>query len=344
MRKTLLLMVVLLTFHYYGKAQSTCAQTLRLAQSVYDQGRLHELPNLLAGCLQSGFTDQEKVSAYKLLTLTYIYLEEPEKADRAMLSLLHADNEFKVNDAVDPAEFVALYNTFRTDPTFRIGVKAGAIVSQPNVVSSEYVNDGKSKYDYLFGFTGALSAEIPLTKKYKKFTLNPEASFQLKKFSSTNTGADTSLTTTATETQTLISVPVTLQYKFFQKGNRNAYVGAGFSADYLLNVNQSLLSNRGSENRPVEENSFVIKSQRNPFNANALVAAGFKTKISKGFLVAEIRFQWGLTPLLTKKDQYENQTITMDYKYVDAIFKLNTVSFTLGYLLNQYSPKKLTSR
>lgn len=130
MRRILLLFVVVLLAGSYARAQSTCAQTLRLAQSIYDQGRLHELPQLLQKCLEeNGFNDEEKVNAYKLLTLTYIYLEEPAKADEYMLALLRTDTEFKVNDAVDPAEFVALYKTFRTYPIYRIGGKLGAVAA-----------------------------------------------------------------------------------------------------------------------------------------------------------------------------------------------------------------------
>ncbi|HRG80017.1 MAG TPA: hypothetical protein PL167_10425, partial [Cyclobacteriaceae bacterium] len=60
-------------------AQATnCAQTLRLAQSVYDQGRLHELEDIITKGLAVGDCDQQtKVNLYKLLTLAYIYLEEP---------------------------------------------------------------------------------------------------------------------------------------------------------------------------------------------------------------------------------------------------------------------------
>ena len=81
------------------------AQTLRLARATYEQGRLHEIPSILESFLPK-FNRQEKVEAYKLLTLSYIYLEEPEKADAAMLSLLQTDHYFEVNLKDDPAEFI----------------------------------------------------------------------------------------------------------------------------------------------------------------------------------------------------------------------------------------------
>src|SRR5882672_2230160 len=92
---------------------SNCTQTLRLIRTTYDQGRLHELPSIAEGCLTApkgkGFTDEEKKEAYRYLTLAYIYLEEPEKADEMMLKLLETEHFYVVNTSIDPAEFIALY-------------------------------------------------------------------------------------------------------------------------------------------------------------------------------------------------------------------------------------------
>ena len=50
---------------YVANAQqkpTTCAQTLRLARSVYENGRLHELPNLMGDCFnKTEWTTQERV-------------------------------------------------------------------------------------------------------------------------------------------------------------------------------------------------------------------------------------------------------------------------------------------
>ena len=326
-----------------GYGQSTCAQTLRLAQSIYEQGRLHELPQLLESCLKDGFNDTEKVNAYKLLTLTYIYLEEPAKADETMLALLRIDTEFKVNDAVDPAEFVALYKTFRTYPIYRIGGKLGGIASEPSIVSADFVDDGANRYKYNFGFSGTISAEIPIGNRLKKFTLNPELSFQLLSFNGSNSEADTIRVSEGTETQAWISLPLSLQYTLYEKGGTNFFLAGGFSVDYLLSSSIRIVSNREGES-PVEEKSIDVLSQRNRFNTGLILSAGFKRKIGKGFLIAEVRYKMGLLPLSTKADTYENSVQVFDYKYVDGIYKLNTLSLSVGYLINKYNPKKLTSK
>lgn len=345
MRRTLLVLAVLLpSVCFMVRGQSTCAQTLRLAQSIYEQGRLHELPHLLESCLRDGFTDEEKVNAFKLLTLTHIYLEEPDKAEEMMLALLRADTEFKVNDAVDPAEFVALYKTFRTFPIYRIGGKLGGVASAPSIVSAEFIDDGTNQYTYNFGFSGVITAEIPMGVRARRFTLNPELAFQILSFNGTNSGADSVKITDATETQAWISMPISMQYSLYEKGITNIFVAGGISADYLLSSNIQIFADRGNENSTVSENSYNVIEQRNRFNAGLLLTGGYKRKIGKGFLVLEARFKMGLMPLLTKADTYENAILVHNYHYVDGIFKLNSFTLSAGYVLNRYNPKKLNIR
>lgn len=358
MRRILLLSAVVLSgVAHVARGQSTCAQTLRLAQSIYEQGRLHELPQLLENCLTDGFNSEEKVNAYKLLTLTYIYLEEPARADEMMLALLRTDTEFIYNDAVDPAEFVALYKTFRTNPVYRIGGKLGGTASQPSVVSADYVNDGTNTATNNFGFVAAASGEIPLNGRMKDFTLNPELAFQLISFNGENKKgdhalADTSLVTPATEKQMWISLPVSLQYELpfgrknlseQEKNLTRYYVSAGLSADYLLSTSKGLISNREG-NSAVDENTFDISGQRNRFNVGAIVSGGIKRKIGKGYLIVELRYKIGLLSLSDTSDTYENQVLVFDYKYVDGIYRLNTLSLSAGYVINRYNPKKLSTR
>ncbi len=347
MRKLLLLFIassLALTFAR-GQTQSPCAQTLRLAQSIYDQGRLHELPQLLQNCLdRNEFSAEEKVNAYKLLTLTYIYLEEPAKADEMMLAVLRADTEFKVNDAVDPAEFVALYSTFRTHPIYRIGGKLGAVAAAPSVISAEFANDGTNKYTYNFGFNAAVSAEIPLGVLTNKFTLSPELAIQMMSFNSTNSGADAVKVTDGHETQLWVSLPVSVQYKLYERNITNVFVAGGLSADYLLSSSIRIFTDRGDDNATVSENSYPVIEQRKRFNSAFLLSAGFKRKIGNGYLIGEVRYKQGLIPLLTEADVYENSTLVHEYHYVDGIFRLNSLSVSVGYIINRYNPKKLNIR
>jgi hypothetical protein len=342
MRKLLLLSVICCALYHQAFAQSTCTQTLRTARSTYDQGRLHELPSLLEGCLRNGFTEQEKVEAYKLLTLAYIYLEESAKADEAMLNLLNTDHYFEVNTATDPAEFLALYKTFRTKPIYRLGGKIGANASQPNVIEAVEANNGESKYNYSVAFQFHIDAEIPLTDN---LTLNPELGIQQKTFGYENkvSFTDSTFTTIATEKQNWISLPVSIQYQF-TKVKFHPYVSLGVQADYLMGANISGRRQRQGY-QLIEDKSFDLKAQREKLNLSAIVAAGAHFKLGGGLVVAEVRFVYGLTKLNSKSTGFGiDNNLTFQYGYADSIFKINSLCATVGYVYNIFNPKKLKYR
>jgi outer membrane protein W len=342
MRKLLLLTVTGIGFCFVGFAQQTpnCSQTLRLATSTYEQGRLHEVQTILDGCLKNGdFSDQQKEQAYKLLCLTYLYLEEPEKADEMMLRLLQTNNEFQVNASADPAEFIALYNTFRTTPVYRFGFKTGTNVSQPNVVSSETVNDGTGKYSYKYGFNLGLSAEIPLFNN--SLTLNPELFFRLQSFNYSNSEGykpDTSRTASGFRKQTWIALPISLQYQF-KKSKFNPYIGVGVETAFLSSAKADGLSSVTSTT-PVELKTFDVTNDQNKINISALISLGAKYKIGRGLAILEIRYHYGFSNITKSSTAYANPFLTFDYQMVDAVYKINTLSINIGYLRNVYKPKK----
>lgn len=345
MKKThyILVIVIVLFLGTSKVAHSQCAQTLRLAQSVYEQGRLQEIQTILKSCIDgTGMTIEERVAAYKLLCLTKIYLEEPEEADAYMLKILQTNHEFKANETADPAEFVALYKTFRTDPIYRLGGKLGAMVAQPNVVSSDIVNDGSSEYAFRLGYSIQITAEIPLSGRFRRFTINPELAFQAKGFTHSNTLGN--FESEGIERQSWISLPVVLQYRIFQNKDDNLriYGGLGFATDYLLSAEITATKIRGESAPSLPEKALDVKNDRNSFNYSIVAAAGLKKKVGKGYLIGEIRFQYGLKEITSVNGTFSNPTLTWEYGLVDSIYKLNSMQIQVGYLVNIYNPKKLS--
>lgn len=336
---------------------SSCAQSLRLAQSIYDQGRLHELEDIInksldnsnAPCVQA-----DRVSLLKLLTLTYIYLEEPEKADATMLKLLQTDNYFKINPAVDPAEFVALYNTFRTHEIYRIGAALGVNASQPNVVNTiSAVNDATSKYKYAIGLQFGASADVPLRLgkiKHYKLTLHGELlytqhKFELEQKVSRGVIADNVelfQTLQGVESQNWLTMPISLQYKYLQNEKLNPYIAGGFSVGYLMG-NGTLRSERfRDEAAAIPETSFDLTREK--INLSALIATGIKTKAGGGYVVLEVRYSHGLSRISSSETAFENEQATWGQYYADPVFKLSSLAIQGSYIINMFNPKKLRNR
>lgn len=347
--------LLILGHHAYSQTQQqgpTCAQTLRLARATYEQGRLQEIELQLKSCLESGFTQEEKqlkVEGYKILCLSYIYLEEAEKADEAMLNILRTDPYFQINPAVDPAEFVALYNTFRTYPIYRIGAKLGLNASQPNVSETitavDINNGGSGAYKYLLGFQAGASADLPLYFISKKLTLHGDLMFQQKRFELTldanrGTADGETLTNSFTgiESQSWISFPITIEYELLNSKKFHPYVALGAGVDYMIGT--KITANRTREDQSsIEERSF--NPDRNKLNITAIAAAGIKIPIGGGFIVGEARYAYGFSDITSNTTALSNTEFALDYGYADSIFKINSLSITAGYILNIFNPKKL---
>ncbi len=358
MRK-LVILIVFSILGYKSLAQTSCAQTLRLAQSIYDQGRLHELEELISKSLKNpamACSKVEQVGLLKLLTLANIYLEEPKKADESMLTLLNTNPYFEPNKDVDPAEFVALYRTFRTQPVFRLGVKFGVNITQPNVASFNPVSDGSSKYESKLGIGGGIVAELPITLKWK---LTGELLYQQKRFTNTavsnflSSGDESSASTvvaaidysisTAAETQNWISFPLLAQYEISDNRKIIPFAEFGISTDFLLSAETSVERKRVS-NQSIDVKSFSLNPQREKINVSLVLGAGARTRIASGYLIADVRYSYGLTQVNTLSKLYDNQQLLFDYNINDGIFSLNSLYFHVGYVQNFFKPKKLNKK
>jgi len=349
MRK-LVILIVFISLGYSSLAQTSCAQTLRLAQSIYDQGRLHELEELISKSLKNpamACSKVEQVGLLKLLTLANIYLEEPKKADDTMLKLLQTDHYFEINKDVDPAEFVALYNTFRTHEIYRVGAKLGVNATQPNVVNTitavELAPDSEYKYGIAILFGGVV--DVPLNDK---MTLHGELLYLQRKFE-IDLKVDRGFTVEENpkplsnqfegiETENWISLPVSFEYKIADK-QFNPYVAGGVSVDYLINAELKGERIRTDETS-IQETTFDFNPLRKKINLSALIAAGVKTKMGGGYFVAEVRYLHGITNVNTMETAYANQQATWEQGYADSVFKLSSLSVSGSYVINIFKPKK----
>lgn len=87
------------------QAQKVCGeQALKQADRQYQSGSFEEVESTLLPCLTTGFTDQEKVQAYRLLALSYIANDFPDKANKAVADLLKINASFEPS-FFDPEEF-----------------------------------------------------------------------------------------------------------------------------------------------------------------------------------------------------------------------------------------------
>lgn len=354
MRKIPAIALVILSF-YAGElfAQSECTQKLRTARATYEQGRLHELPNLLEGCLASGFSESEKVEAYKLLIQTYIYLEEPDSADLHMINLLNEDHFFQVNEAIDPVEFKSLYKKFRSDPVYRFGARVGMNFSHINVLKNYFIwanSQGKGDYKTNAGIQFGLLLEKDLPYLQNKLTFNPELFYSSYSFVYSNpdplsTDQNKVGKLEHTLSQSRAQANFLFQYRIEKElslaDQFTPYVAFGPSVAYTLTSGFDGVTSVGTE---ITGSELDTRVNYKPMIISLLASAGLKLKLGEIYLTADVRYQYGLMNVVNAGNRLTWNAETDELKrfgYIDNDFTLSQTMFNIGIIIPHFHPIKL---
>lgn len=347
MKKVLLAGIIFFFISISAFSQNICTQTLRQARIIYDEGRLHELPSLLESCLKDGFTDEEKTEAYRLLTLSYIYLDEQEKADKAILALLNHNHEFSINPQVDPAEFINLYSTFRTRPLFRAGLRAGGTYSFVNVINSYGVHNLTNSTATYKGNPSFEVAGIFEKSFGDRITGVGELVFQNNKFTYTNDNfpdddGTSYVAVTAIETQTWLALNLLGQYRLFKNSRLNPHVMIGPSVRYLL-LDEAKIETQfrrgGEEASGADE---PLTEYRNPLNIGVTAGASIKKKLGKQYVIFEIKYNYGFTNIT--KTHNDGGRLSTYYGFALNDMTVSHLTVSTGLLFQYFKPKKLTTK
>lgn len=329
-----------------------CTQTLRTARTTYEQGRLHEIPTILEKCLEGdNFSETQKVEAYKILVLTYIYLEEPQKADAAMLKLLETDHFFEVNKAADPIEFKNLYAKFRTTPLYRFGVKFGVNNNIISVQENHYVwasGRGKGEYKSNIGIQVGLLFEKDF---WNKFVFNPEIFYVSNSFiyqnpsiSSIDNGELNTDRVEFTISQQRLQANFLVQYRYAGENwdkKLSPYVALGPSIGML---NGSTFGGDLIVGSQITIPDIDTKKNYKAITYSVIAAAGVKYKVGSFYLTADVRYQHGLVNIVNESNRYKRtpENIQLEnYGYRDNDFRLSHSMINIGLIIPHFSPKKL---
>jgi len=342
---------LVLSVVYASQAQdqtTACAQVLRSARAVYEDGRLHELPALLTPCLTQGFSKEERVEALRFLTLTYIYLGEPNKADESMIRLLKADHFYEINEAVDPTEFINLYRQFKTDPVFSVGFIFGVNNTQTSVINTHYVfPNGAGAGNY----TGNININLGVSfeKDFgKKFTLNPELLFVNRAFTYTNDNLFFNQDgepiensgNSAKHSQAWLDFNALVQYKISEKRTSSYYILLGPAMQYLMSSNAEIETRTGTQ--VVSGPGIDLLQSSNQLNYAASIGVGARFRIGSVYFRPDIRYQYGFTNITdpNNRQQIDSEALIRygmpinDYR--NQTIMVNVVAIMYPY----FNPKK----
>lgn len=352
-----LLTLLFFAFIMQGISQRACTVTLNQAQDEFEAGHLYSIPSMLKDCLDKGFSTQEKITAYWLLTRTYLLIDDPISAEANYLELLKLDPEYKIDEENDPIEIVFLSKKFKTTPIFEYTIlKGGVNFSQSTVIHQYGVYNTNTNKEDLFWGTRYQFGPGAAFNINSNFSINAELLFSLKSFSGktslfAGSNAQFPDRLNYAEKQTWLDIPVYVRYQRTY-GKWTPYVYLGYSVNLLLNAKASTtfenLESTGSNNSEV--NDINISNQRNLFSTAWLAGLGTRYRIGYRYLTLEARYSGGMNNLLKAGNEYElndgvyNTDLLFKNPRVDSDFRMNHITVMLGYVWPIYKARRVDEK
>lgn len=336
------ILLALTVFATKAKAQEACILKLNEAEKLYDEGKIERIPELLNSCIDAGFNKENKIAALKLLTLVYLFEDNQTKAENALLKLLKTDPEFKINRAIDPVEFIRLFDSYNTSPVFSIGITGGASLSNPQLfetfptyaydeAATQYLNDG-------LGFILGLKVTYHINTK---FDLSLEPGISSYKFKVREKTGD-AMQTTINESLTLIDIPINGAYNVYKYKLFDFFTELGFNYGIYLTGNiGGTLSYTNNEKPDYEAPAISSELIRSPHLMQAMIGVGTKIKLNRSNLQFNIQYRFGLNNLTIPENRFSfYETSMKEYMYLDNNFTNNSLIFRVSYNFEFYLHRK----
>ncbi len=253
------------------------------------------MPGLLTGCIENGFTTNERLQAFKLLINAYIFDEDLQKAEDAMLSFLRYFPDYKENPADSP-EFNSLLEQFDNRSRGSIGFFVGSGLPVVRVLEPFGVQDlNRNPGNYSAGgpgFTLGIDYHVFLGPKvelgFAPAYIRTRFHYTLDPFPFTEINRD--------EYQSRVIVPASLFY-CFQSGKVRPYLRAGIGASFLLSAKSSISRSYRTtgevSQKTLSSGKMPVTGDRNKLDILGMAGGGLRFGINQSYVFIDLGYNAG---------------------------------------------------
>lgn len=328
-------------------AQNECSKNLKEAQLMLDGGDLYHIANKLNPCIASGFTKEEKVKAYVLMTEAYLYTGEREKAQETYLKMLKLRPLYEPYEQ-DAAELHDYHNIFTTNPIFNFpNIRIGMNRTYIQVINDYHLDgygDVEQTITPMGGLDVALGGDLNF---YKGFSLSLMLGYKQRRFSY-ETVMLRDLRISYIEQQDWLEVPLMIKYSPISwKSKLTPYAMTGISFGFLLKSTAADIQRENNNTRIDEKDitgsdvvltsSEVDQRKRNYNFFNATLGA--KYRIKEKYLAIDFTYQFGFRNMLKTGNEYQNTEGIYKYGYIEDDFRVNNILVAITYINPLYFPR-----
>lgn len=329
MRKATIIVVTMLAVFASGTRRAlaqtdSCIAKLKNASTGFDQGDYDGSIKLLRSALDECRLDKaEKISAYKLLILSYLKIDNLEEADRGAAAIMKIDPYFKPDKFKDDPKLSGLFEKYQPVPVLRIGFAAG--INQPLIdVGKTYSIVHDDNADNLGEYAGKIGFQLGLAAEYRAYqNLWIQLEGQFRQTSYEHTLFDVENTTiNYSEKLSFFDVPVSLKYTVNYKSFA-PYLEAGASFSFLS-------ASLGTTTRDDQKDIVNRVDYRNNFLVGYFGGVGVAYKIKAISVFAAFRYNYFADNVNKEGTRYADQVNVFKYYYIDDDFRMDNWQINAG--------------
>jgi hypothetical protein len=359
--KILIGLTLLFSFQFAIAQKTDCLQVLSQAETEFNAGHFYGLSSLLQECLESnGFTNEQRVRAYILLTQSYLLTDDPIAAEDSYLRLLQADPEYVADEIKDPVDVYYLSKKFTATPRFtptlfKIGTNVSFVRTIHRINSISTPDSSKYKHLIKPGFQVGSGIDWNINDN---ISIGAEINFAQRSFENTIKNIFNDDNITSTERQYWFDIPLYFKYAA-HLGKIRPFGYVGFSMNFLIadqvqlafiNRTPALDASESTNENRTQGADLNLRYKRNFLNRSLVFGGGIRYKIGKDFVVFDMRYLSGLSNVTnTKRNFYDNgksgdynmASTIGKYTFIGDYFRLDNLSVSVGFVKPLYDPRKI---
>ena len=349
-----------MSFAVFAFGQQDCERNLEKARVLFEKGYLEDIPTLLEPCVKDNYRWPNRTAALKLLTESYLFMGQEEKADTFYMALLLMEPEYTPVRNEDHPELVYFAEKFSTKPFFGYGVKLGYNFPSVNNRKTYFLEDSLSSvadnYQGISKIQFGLFGDFNIN--HSNFDISTELMF-------TNIGYklitdmlynEPNITGNLSFEEHLRFIDLGANVKYYFKPIRvfknvksykapikaHFYLSGGLALNFLYYARMEDLNFSKSD---VSSGIIFIDKQqstgldllagssplRNTLNYSYNAAAGFKLRFKKAFWVFDFRYNGMINSVVNSDNRYNNEGLQRLFRHVDNDIALNSFVISVGF-------------
>lgn len=308
--------------------QDECDNPINEASKQFEAGRLNETISILESCIDNKNTNEEKIAAYHLLAMSYLSLNETDRAEEYVIKLLNLKPNYQKYPNIDPPEFSRLVNDFEIFPKLSVGIHLGVNRNAVRIKKSFSAYSSPQRYYPLTGNSLGILFDYNASENIEILGSALFEVMGVKHVVDNAGGREQSYE----EQLKFITFKPGVQYIYPINDKISFTPGGGISLNYLYQSNVFLESFDKETGNRVQSIQNPIK-QRNRFQPGLFLQCGVQWPVSKGTMNIGLGRYSAFRTTVNQDKRLDDLAFIFNNQYVNDDIKLRSWSLNVQYMI-----------